>query len=84
MTTILVIVAGTSWIGGKSLRLTLSEAVVAASAREHGDDATCRGQNFLYFLSFRHWQFARTLSRMALAVLQEWVYFHRHGFMRSL
>ena len=43
MTTILVIVAGTSWIGGKSLRLTPSEAVVAASAWEHGDDATCRG-----------------------------------------
>jgi len=43
MTTILVIVAGTSWIGGKSLRLTPSETVVAASALGHGNDATCRG-----------------------------------------
>jgi hypothetical protein len=32
MTTVLVIVAGNSWIGGKSLRLSTSEAVVAANA----------------------------------------------------
>jgi len=51
-----VIVAGTSWIGGKiCMGVFLSEAVVAARAQGHGEDATDRGyKKFSVFLDSLH------------------------------
>jgi hypothetical protein len=54
-----------------------SEAVVAASAQEHGNDAAAVDKNFLYFLLTLALFAARTSSGMVWQFLQD-------GFMRFL